>query len=1275
MRRTLIPLLILLLSTYMVTQGQKNTSPSGKQFAPGRILIKFKPQQNTYLKKSLQQSQAVQSTLQKIGSVSQKAVFKDAYASSEQKRIAEEVGLDRWIAATVPVVTDIENLVLWLKKDPNVEIAEPDYIEKMDAVPNDPLYSQQQHLPQIKASQAWDIQKGDSTVVIAIIDTGVDWDHPDLASVIWTNTGEIPNNGIDDDGDGYIDDVRGWDFVNGVVGGTGTTDPDPNDDLDIPDNNPMDFVGHGTHCSGIAAAATNNATGIASISYGCKVMPLRIGFRTNDGGGSGYSSWMGLAFQYAADKGASVASLSFGTSGQLIVDGALYAFKRGVVICNSAGNGNSESGGVLGTLPWVLSVASVSDLDIKASYSTYGTWVNISAPGGDQNSNRPGILSTIVNPSAFYNNQLYVSFQGTSMACPLVAGLAGLVKSRFPSMNAGDVVLQICATADNIDGLNPLYAGKLGYGRINAQNAVTSAAGPMKPALSVLSVSFNDSLGNKNGKVEPGETIEMTVTFQNDWENATNVAATLSTTEWGINITQASSSYGTIPGIRDVSHSTKSNASNKFVFTVSSDSIPRNVNFKVSVVADQGYARDFTVPLSILPSFLFVDDDDASVNVESYYLNTFRNLGLVCDTWDRTLQGPITANQLSAYTTVVWGCEWAFPSLDSLDRAAIGGFLDNGGQLFISGQDLGWDLCASDGEEYVASGGASKTWFEYYFRSQYQADNAGTTTLNGVPGDPISNGLSLSITEPLRSATYQFPDVITPMSGAQSVFLYPATGAGAIRYASTYKVVYFSFGGFEAITGSAMRDTVMNNIFNWFNGFQFQHTPLKDTESPNARLVQVKVVSGSTIESVNLYYDTDGSFPFQKLSMAAQGGGFYQASIPGQAPSTVQYAVIVRTAAGYAPYKIYSYKVGADIVPPIFLSADSLGSTLLTTGIFTASLSADDNTAIDTTATYMFFKVNGSLPDSAHMQYSAPNNFQGTVDVHSRVSQLHGGDTISYYYSIRDASSAHNVSRWPASGFNSFQIGRQLIDDFQKVKSIWSLGLSWGYEVSTKNLDATNIAMSDSPPPSTPYTSNTENTLTLTQPFDLSAYPAARMYFWRAMAIHTSDTLYVEYQKGTTGWITVRKMNGTFPPTWRKDSVDLPGSSSAMAIRFRLKADGTNQSNGILLDDIEVVGGIPYTGVEENTGSGIPKNFALQQNFPNPFNPTTVISYELPVTSSVRLIVYDMLGREVAVLVNEQRPAGAHTAMWDAQGMPSGVYFYRLTAGSFMSTHKMLMIK
>jgi len=277
------------------------------------------------------------------------------------------------------------------------------------------------------------------------------------------------------------------------------------------------------------------------------------------------------------------------------------------------------------------------------------------------------------------------------------------------------------------------------------------------------------------------------------------------------------------------------------------------VTFTVSVSADQGYSENFDFTISILPSLLFVDDDDGSVNVEEYYTNSFSNLGLVCNSWDVVAQGSITSGQLSAYKTVVWGCEWSNPPLNSDDRTAIGGFLDGGGQLFISGQDIGWDMCAVDGTEFGNSAGASKTWFETYLKCQYQEDNAGTTTLNGVTSDPIGNGLTFSFTEPLRTSGQQYPDVITPLTGAQSVFQYPDVTTGAIRYAGAYKLVYFSFGGFEAITGAAMRDTVMNRIFQWLNGYQFLHTPLQDTESPDSQRVVVHISSGSVLQSINMY--------------------------------------------------------------------------------------------------------------------------------------------------------------------------------------------------------------------------------------------------------------------------------------------------------------------------------------------------------------------------------------------------------------------------------------
>jgi hypothetical protein len=165
MNRAYRPILAMLLTVWVHAQGQKIASPSGKEFVSGRILIKFKPQQDAYAKKPIQQSEAAQMTLQKIGSITQTRVFPDASPSSEQKQISEEVGLDRWVVATVPVVVDIENLVAQLKRDPHVEIAEPDYIETIHAIPDDPLYPSQQHLPQIKASQAWDIRSSSRLLI------------------------------------------------------------------------------------------------------------------------------------------------------------------------------------------------------------------------------------------------------------------------------------------------------------------------------------------------------------------------------------------------------------------------------------------------------------------------------------------------------------------------------------------------------------------------------------------------------------------------------------------------------------------------------------------------------------------------------------------------------------------------------------------------------------------------------------------------------------------------------------------------------------------------------------------------------------------------------------------------------------------------------------------------------------------------------------------------------------------------------------------------------
>ena len=303
-------ILMLTLPLASNASGSKPTQTYKYSYVPGMLIVKFNP----FVCSGVSATNAAQSLQMKYGILKSEPAFN---TQNLKKKIGVEE-LERVFVMSVSLVTDVRELAKRMTNEPNVEYAEPNYIIPVDKVPNDPLYSNVYPLSIVKASQAWDVLTGDSTVVVAILDTGTDWDHPDLTASIWQNKNEIPNNNIDDDNNGFKDDIRGWDFVHnpGNVW--------PGEDSLNADNNPMDFDGHGTHTAGIAGATTNNGVGIASLSWGIKVMPLRIGWRGGDGNGYGSTYWMSQAFIYAANNGASVANLSFGTS-PTAVEGAQYA--------------------------------------------------------------------------------------------------------------------------------------------------------------------------------------------------------------------------------------------------------------------------------------------------------------------------------------------------------------------------------------------------------------------------------------------------------------------------------------------------------------------------------------------------------------------------------------------------------------------------------------------------------------------------------------------------------------------------------------------------------------------------------------------------------------------------------------------------------------------------------------------------------------------------------------------------------------------------------------
>ncbi len=327
--------------------------------------------------------------------------------------------------ASVTDPAQLENALKKLNADPNVEWAEDNIVYEVFAtIPNDPNWALQLgYANTTNLTNAWDVTTGSESVVIGIIDTGVDYTHSDLVDNIWHNPDEIPNDGIDNDDNGFIDDYAGWDFVT-VTGAAVSADEDPGP----PDNDPIDVQGHGTHVSGIAAAKGNNGIGIAGVSWNSKIMPLRAGYKTITGAGLLTNSDIIEALYYGCDNGADIINMSFGSTqpSKALEDALEYCAQAGVFLVAAAGNVNSNAPFYPAAYVSVFSVAAAnSQVTEKALFSNYGVWVDIMAPGTSIYSTMPG--------------NTYAFASGTSMASPYVVGMAALLKSVDPNATSTDL--------------------------------------------------------------------------------------------------------------------------------------------------------------------------------------------------------------------------------------------------------------------------------------------------------------------------------------------------------------------------------------------------------------------------------------------------------------------------------------------------------------------------------------------------------------------------------------------------------------------------------------------------------------------------------------------------------------------------------------------------------------------------------------------------------------------------------------------------------------------
>lgn len=383
---------------------------------------------------------------------------------------------------------NIEKAISKLLASGILEYAEPHFVPKTCYTPNDPLSdpANQYHLQTINAYNGWNVNKGDSSIVIGITDTGNDATHVDLFNNIKRNYNDVVD-GNDNDGDGYIDNYMGWDVA-------------------MNDNDPT-FQGspHGVHVSGLAAASTDNGTGVAGSGFNCKFLPVKIA----DAGGNLIAAYEGI--KYAADHGCQIINCSWGGGGssQFGQDIITYATinKNSLVVC-AAGNNNSDADFYPAAYNYVLSVANTTSTDAKQSSSNYGYFIDVCAPGDNVLSTWPG--------------NFYIGSTGTSMASPVVAGAAGIVKNHFPSYNGLQVGERLKVTADNIYSLNPAYANKLGTGRINLYRALTDPASPSVVFKDMVISDHNDEAfivgdtlfisGNFINYLDPTTTLGITVT-------------------------------------------------------------------------------------------------------------------------------------------------------------------------------------------------------------------------------------------------------------------------------------------------------------------------------------------------------------------------------------------------------------------------------------------------------------------------------------------------------------------------------------------------------------------------------------------------------------------------------------------------------------------------------------------------------------------------------------------------------------------------------------------
>ena len=503
---------------------------------PGKVIVKFKEQARVTVSASKTGLSAVDRMTERFAVKSmQKALpALDRLSASKKASFKGMESLERVYMMEIDESRDPMSVANAFSGLAEVEYAEPMYMHKITAhrttpawfesapailaTPNDVRIESQSHLELIQALEAWDIVKGEQgNVLIAVLDGGTDWRHEDIQANVFTNPGEIPGNGVDDDNNDFIDDVNGWNFPD--------NDGDPRGQLATPIN-----ASHGTETAGVVAAVTDNNTGIAGLAWNAEVLPVNISCATTDNA---------LCFSisgvfYGAIMGADVINASFGGPGrsaffQDVID---FAYDNGSLVVAAAGNEGVNSD-ITPSYPanynHVMAVCwTGKTFDSINASSNFGISVDVCAPGSSIDATAP--------------NNDYVLSSGTSFSSPIAAGVAALVKTQSPNLTVDELREQVRATSDDISSRNSTvrFRGKIGKGRVNAFRALTE----QPPSVRIVNATIADARGSS--RVGPGEAATVTVDLINYLEPVSNLGLTLESSSRNVDITQSSSTVASL---------------------------------------------------------------------------------------------------------------------------------------------------------------------------------------------------------------------------------------------------------------------------------------------------------------------------------------------------------------------------------------------------------------------------------------------------------------------------------------------------------------------------------------------------------------------------------------------------------------------------------------------------------------------------------------------------------------------------------------------------------